>query len=360
MDHTALTNKQLYNKLSEYVVDEFFAGDSSLKRIDYGPLEIYCFSICFWVSATDYRGQIGVYVKIPKIILYNKENERIMPLSDDDRKLAEDEYRSLVHLSRYWHNDDMNVRFVMPLGFLKEYNAIITERFFAKHFFEMFRQFDLKRRFNKKPDATHHVLSRLGTALSRFHQTSIRECRFNVESTIMKMESCCSQLKSFGIDAEFIDNIESKIKKMNSCKLYTHHANTLKGFDVRQVFIDKEGSVFLLDPGKMKSDYKEMDLARFIATCRILYWGSILFFLRISPDPSYEESFLEAYYGSNKRPVKVLSILTIKELLKHWRMAYTVIGIKSWPSPIKEFLKKTYIDPFYKRQINAELAELEI
>ena len=355
-----LTNKQVHNKLIEYVSDIFFAGYRSLVGINCGPLEINCFSICFWVNLTGKEGLRGIYVKIPKIVLYKKENQNIMPLSNDDRELAEDEYRSLVHLSRYWHNDDINVRFVKPLGFLKKYNAIITERFYAKHFFKMFRQFDLKRRFNKKPDATHHVMSRLGKALSRFHQTSIRECKFDVESILIKMESCCSQLKSFGLAPEFFDNIISKLRTLHSLEIYTHHTNTLKGFDVRQVFIDKDGIVFILDPGKMKTDYKEMDLARFIVTCRILYWGSMLFFLRMSPDKSYEESFIQAYYGSNKKPDKVLCLLIIKELLKHWRMAYTVLGLKQWPSLINEFLKKTYIDPFYKWQINAELANLEI
>jgi len=103
-----------------------------------------------------------------------------------------------------------------------------------------------------------------------------------------------------------------------------------------------------------------MDLARFIVTCRILYWGSILLFLRITPNPSYEESFLNSYYGNNKRPLKVLSILIIKEFIKHWRMAHTVLEMKSWPSPIKNFLKKNYIDPFYKSQINTEIPKLGI
>ena len=344
----------------EYVVNEFFASNNSFEKINSGSLEINYFSICFWVNGVHHSGQIGVYVKIPKIILYKKEDKKILPLSDEDRKLAEDEYHSLVHLSKHWPNDALGVRFIKPLGFVKEYNAIITERFYANHFFKMYRKFDLKKRFNKKPDITHHVLSRLGTALSRFHQKSKRECRFNIRSTIIKMESCCSKLKAFGVSEKFINTIIFKLRTLKDIEISTHHTNTLKGFDVRQVFIDKEDSVFLLDPGKMKTDYKEMDLARFIATCRILYWGSMLFFLRMCPDKSYEESFVQAYYGGNEKPDKVLCLLTIKELLKHWRMAYIVIRIKSWPAPIKGILKKTYIDPFYKGQINAELAKLEI
>lgn len=360
MDYALLTNKQLYDKLSKYVADKFIAEDSSLKRIDYGPLEINCFSICFWVNAISREGRRGVYVKIPKIILYRRENEKIMPLSDEDRTLAEDEYCSLVHLSRYWCNDDIRVRFVKQLGFLKEYNAIITERFYAEHFFKIYRQFDLKSRLNKRSDYIHLIMSRLGKALSKFHQTSIKECRFNAASVLVKVENCCSQLKTFGVSPDFIDSTVLGLRKLEGRKIDTHHTNTLKGFDVRQVFVDNDDNIFMLDPGKMKTDYKEMDLARFIVTCRILYWGSILFFLRMSPDISYEESFIRAYYGNNKVQDKVLCLLIIKELLKHWRMAYVVLGLKQWPSLIKNFLKKTYIDPFYKKQISVELANLEI
>jgi len=360
MGKTALTNKQLYEQLSQSVGHTFLSGDSSSEGIEYGPMQINYFSICFWANVTDNGEKKGVYVKIPKVILFQKENDKIMPFCHEDRELAEDEYHSLVHLLDHWNNDDINVRFVKPLGFIEEYNAIVTKRFYAKHFFKMYRRVDLKRRFIKETNSIHNVMSRLGQALSRFHQTSIRECKFNVDSILSKMEGCCSQLESLGIDRGTVDHITCKLRALHSLEIYTHHTNTLKGFDVRQIFVDTDGIVFILDPGKIKTDYKEMDLARFIATCRILYWGSMLFFLRMSPDKSYEENFVRAYYGGNIKSNKVLFILTIKELLKHWRMAHTVIRIKSWPSPIKEILKKTYIDPFYKRQINAELAKLEI
>ena len=107
-----LTNKQIYNELSEYVADELLAGNSAVENIEFGPLEVNYFSFCFWANATFDSGQQGMYVKIPKIILYNKENRQIMPLSSQDRKLAEDEYRSLVHLAKHWPNNEFEVHFV--------------------------------------------------------------------------------------------------------------------------------------------------------------------------------------------------------------------------------------------------------
>jgi len=58
-----------------------------VENIEFGPLEVNYFSICFWINATIDTVQKGVYVKIPKFILYNKGYEQIMPLTNYDRQL---------------------------------------------------------------------------------------------------------------------------------------------------------------------------------------------------------------------------------------------------------------------------------
>ena len=359
MGNSDHSNSQIQKEIFQRVTRELQSDYGVLTNVVCGPLEINCFSVCFWLTFVGKMGLKGVYVKIPKIILYNKENEKIIPFSYEEKKLAEQEYDSLVHLSQHWKSEDIRVQFVKQLGFIEKYNAIVTERFYAKHFFQVFRQRDLKRRIGKDPDVVHDVMSRLGMALSRFHQTSVRECTFNSKNVILKMRNICSELKSFGIEENLIDSILHRLSDFNTLERRTYDVCTLKGFDVRQVFVDEDGAVFLLDPGKMKTDYREMDLARFIATCRILYWGSIFFLFRLSPHYSYEKSFIDAYYGDNKRDDSILFLLTVKELLKHWRMAYSVLGFKQWPVPVKLFIRKIYIDPFYKVQIFGELDKLE-
>jgi len=357
---TVPTNKELHDELSQYVARRFlpdYGGSSS--RIVCSPLEVNCFSICFSLDVCDVDGQRGIYVKIPKMILYRKDKEHIMPLADADRQLAKDEYRSLTHLSLHWRCDDMDVRFVKPLGFLADYNAIITERIYARHFFKVLRRCDLGL-IRKGADPASNVMTRLGKALATFHNTSLTECRFDMEPVVAKMIVCCRDLKSYGGAPGFVDQTMSRLRTLRDFRASTGRTNTLKGFDVRQVFIDDDDAVYLLDPGKMTLDYQDVDVARFIVTCRILYWGSMFFFMRTRPDTSYEGSFRRSYYGrSEERAERVLSLLIVKELLKHWRMAYVVMEAKGWPSPTRGLLGKTYIDPFYKAQIGAELSVLE-
>ena len=80
--------------------------------------------------------------------------------------------------------------------------------------------------------------------------------------------------------------------------------------------------LFLLDPGRLKSACHEADLARFIITYRILYWGSKLFFLRLVPSLEAEKAFYDAYYQSTNQSSSVLqNYFLMKEQIKHWHTA---------------------------------------
>jgi hypothetical protein len=358
------SNQQIYEKLSRLAVEQFLVTDRSaqnIKRIDYGPLEINDFSICFGITAIEEAGLKGIYVKIPKVDLYKKDNREIMPLTEEDRRFGEEEYQSLMYLSQLWRTEELDIRVVRPLGRLQEYNAIVTERVYAKDILHTFRRWDLFKRLrsDNQKDPLPNILFNLGVTLFSLHKNSMKEGTFKAEKTLLKIEHYCGQLKSFGIDSDFIDMILARIRMSKGYTASTQVTKTFKGLDIRNILIDGQGKIFILDPGKMKDDCKEADIARFVVTCRILYWGKVLFFLRLHPNVSYEESFVQGYYREQKKSANVLSILIIKELIKHWYLAHIALQLKGWPTPLKHFLKRTYIDPFYRKQISSEVANLE-
>ena len=348
-----LTNDQIHKNLSEYIIKNYFLNSDNIET---GPWEVNCFSICFWINATVESKQRGIYVKIPKVIFYNKDNESIMPLSEEDKNLAEDEYRSLQYLGKYWLDNE--TQFIKPINFLKEYNAIITERIYGDHFFKILKKSDLKRRFYYPSTSSSNILKRLAKSLSKFHQLSMIPCKFNFDEYFLKIEKYAIELQSFGVPKHYLDNLFSRLDKAKDWNLDSYQTKTLKGLDVRQVFISGRRDIFILDPGKMKKDYIEADLARFLTTCKILYWGTFYIFLRLSPSHYFAESFIRSYSGNHKLSGRLLNILIIKELLKLWKMAHLITGVRSWPLPIKKTLRRIYIDPFYKGQINIELTTL--
>lgn len=354
-------NNEVYKKLCGIVTEQFLSGSGVKGDIRFGQLEINDFSICFGISVNGASDSKGLYVKIPKSDLFLKEHRTILPLTDADRKFGEAEYSSLVCLSKFWQSEDIGVSFVTPLGFLKDYNAIVTRRIFAGDIFKVFRKYDLlgKLHIGRHNNPMHDFLFRIGMALSRFHKTALTECTFTMEEAIKKIEYYCSQLRSFRVNNKLLDDILRGIRCLKGYRVTTHVTKTLKGLDVRNILTDNSGHVYILDPGKLKEDYREMDLARFIVTCRILYWGGLFFILGLCPDHSYEDNFLKGYYGIDEKVSKIHIVLIIKELLKHWCMAYTVLHLKPWHNAIKGFLRHTYIDPFYKSQIKSEFINLE-
>lgn len=343
-------------------VEATITEDGQRQRIiECGPLEVNGFSICFWATLMGPAGRKQLYVKVPKVIFHEKEKANFGSFSAEDVKLAEDEYQSLSYLSHHWDGTDIDVRFVTPLGFIKEFNAIITERVMARHLFRQYRKCDLSRRLlgPSRLDPTKEAMSRLGEALARFHKRSRGGVVSDGDTILKKMQSYVLKLRDFGVNAAYLDDIVQRLSGLRDVRLTTQRAVNLKGIDIRQVFIDQNNGLYLLDPGKMKDGFREIDLARFLVTCKILYWGSSAILFRLTPSPDYEESFLSAYRQSNDICEITLGILIVKELFKHWIMAHASLERRRWPQAWKVFLTKVYMDRFYQHQISVELAKWE-
>ena len=343
-------------------VEATIAADGPHQRIvECGPLEVNGFSICFWATLIGPAGVKQVYVKVPKVIFHEKEKAIIGSFSAEDVELAEDEYESLSYLSRHWGNTNIDVQFVTPLGFIKEFNAIITERIKGRHFFHQYRKSDLFRRLlgPSRSDPVQEAMSRLGEALAQFHKRSHGVVACNVENILEKIQSYLLKLRDFGVDGTYLDGIVQRFRGLRELRFSSRRAVNLKGIDIRQVFIDQDNRLYLLDPGKMKDGFREVDLARFLVTCRILYWGSSAILFRLTPSTDYEENFLSAYRQSNDISEIGLGILIIKELFKHWVMAHTSLKKRRWPRAYKMLLNKVYMDRFYRHQISVELSRWE-
>ena len=358
---TLRDDREIYDGLLSSVEATLAAYGQRHRITECGPIEVNCFSICFWATLRGPTGVKKVYVKVPKVIFYDKERETLGPLSREDIRLAEDEYESLVYLSRHWDGADASVTFVKPLAFIREFNAIITERVIAKHFFRQYRNSDLSRRLRApgRTDPVPEAMSRLGETLARFHKKSGGRVLGDAERIMEKMQGYVLELRGYGVDSAFLDDIEGRLNRWKDFSFTSQRAMNLKGLDVRQVFINEHNGLYLLDPGKLNDGYREVDLARFVVTCRILYWGSAAILFRISPHTRYEASFLEAYARVNGISEEALGILIVKEFLKHWRMAHVSLSRRRWPRTQEFLLKKLYLDPFYKRQLSVELSKWE-
>lgn len=360
------TNDEVHKRLSDIVINEFFKDFLINKsKIKIGQLEINDYSICFQISADSRNKKKAVYVKIPKRHIHKEKVKNIMPLSQYDIVFANDEYHSLQEMEKKWNSKDAKIIFIKPLGFINEFNAIVTEQFHGEDIFKKFRQFDLSGKFflGKQKDAFHEIMKEIGVTLAQYHKRTQGQSDYVLDDDVVKIRKYNDVLKKFGCPGKTILEINRTLNSrfgQNRFFVPVKSVGIFKGFDIRNILINKHtNQVCFLDPGKIKIKVPETDLARFILTCRILYWGSLLFFLKLSPNKRYEQSFLEGYNRINPINNKRLRLFILKEYMKHWVMANRVLKLKSWPKFFKTIIKYLYIDSYYKNCIHKELALLK-
>ncbi|HRR39872.1 MAG TPA: hypothetical protein P5244_01435 [Syntrophales bacterium] len=332
-----------------------------MARCTAGKLEKNDFSICFPLDLYDVNGRTkkrSLYVKIPKDDLYKRREREIMPLTDRDRTSGRKEYESLLFLNSIEKTWGDGLEFVKPVLFFDDYNAIVTERVFGRDLLIPFRKEVLKDRILHLQCGTfiRDSLFLLGRVVSAYHRRTQREISPDWGKVFEKIEKYGTLLKNYSSADDLPVLFQGLRRSMEEAIPRSVTVKTLKGLDVRNVLIDEAGGMVVLDPGRMKDDCPEADLARFIVTCRIIFWGSMWFFIRLTPDAAYEGSFLEGYksYGG-KFDQKLLRVHIIKELAKHWYLAHVALDLKNWSYVLKKMLRAIYINPFYKFQLMKEV-----
>jgi hypothetical protein len=352
-------NRAVQQSLARLVIEGITGQPSDTANATVGPLVTNHFSFMFFVEAHTTEDTQKVFVKIPKEDL-RKRPKSILPTSPADRRMANDEVRSLRSLADHWQSEDLGVTWVRLRAFIPQYNAVVTDAVEGDEAFAVFRRLDQHRRLGSKKDPSRlrEVMARLGTALARFHQRSAQSRIFRVDETLPKLERYCRELGS-SVRGPRPGHAIQVLNSIADVEINAVEVPTLKGIDIRNVLLDKQDKLFLLDPGRMKRTCREADLARFIMTYRILYWGSRLFLLGLQPDQRAEQSFLQAYYSDAAPPSpKLLSFFLIKEQIKHWHTAIDSLHLLPWPMPLKRLVAATYINPFYDRQLAREMKQV--
>ena len=348
---------ELTRELGGVVAASYLTPRTGRGAVDVGPLQVNYFSAVFPVTATGPEGTAGAFVKIPKCDLRRTGGD-LLTFTPDDRRMAEDEFHSLETLAAEWQAPNLRVAFVRPLGFIAEANAVVTERAVAADACEVFRRWDLRRRLGsaEAAESLADALGRIGAALRRFHDRFARPGVVDREALAAKLSRYASAIAGKSGGGAFWRRVIHQIGQLERGSVEAPVVPTLKGFDVRNVLIDGHGAIFLLDPGRMKTSCPEADLARFVMTYRILHWGSPWHLLRLTPDPRAEARFLGGYYGPDARVGNLLALQMVKEVLKHWHTARESLRMKRWPAPVARAVRTVYVDPFYRRQLETELA----
>jgi hypothetical protein len=352
-------NEAVRQVLGDLVERSCFPKGDPVRR---NPWAILDFSSCFSMERTSSGSREGIFVKVPKA---DVGRPNVLPATEEDRSLAMHEYESLRYLERHWVAPDLAVSYVQPIAFYKKHNAIVTRRAYGWDVLGPFRNAGLRRRLlsTVDEDDMHQRLYRLGAALRIFHDKALGAEGFKGEAfearrVLVKIDRAADRLGAYGIDRELLSGHLARLHRWWDFRTTQTPTMTLKGLDIRNALMDGDDRIFLLDPGRLKKDFVSADLGRLLITCRILYWGSLWFFFRLHPGPSYEQALLRGY-GHEQQPGPVLCLYLLKELYKQWAMAHFALSLKRVPETVMRLLRTYYIDPFYRKQITVQLEQLE-
>ena len=287
----------------------------------------------------------GIYIKIPKTSITKTDPTQT---DNSDRVLATNEYKSLVHLQSNWKTTQ-TAQYITPLGFFPEHNAIITARFKGLDFYQEVVKSDISYKISLGTIKFKYadLFEQIGIALKDFHENEIEEDIFDKQKFTEKLRNISNVISKNQANTNFLSSL---LKKLENAQYpsRTSFTYTIKGLDLRNILISEDRKLGFLDPGKLKREPVNADTARFITTCLILYWGKLPFFIKWLPNKTILDRFNKGYFKQSTVD-RLTQFHIIKELLKHWKMAYHATDLKKWPKPLKSVIKKFYIDRFYKK-----------
>lgn len=361
--HNPASDFEIQKLIGESVAKDILGSINDISSVSIGALSKNYYSYTFSLKVMAQTGEKNVFVKIPKADFLGISSN-ILPISSRDRLMAREEELSLRLLEKKWVSDEQNVQWVTLCGTIAEYNVLVTDRVFAKDATSVLRRLDLRRRiglslFCKEAISLEKVMARIGSSLRSFHHSGASPSVFCLQKELKKFEFYCREIRQK--TGNFLPNrVLQELNLMNDVRCPSVNVPTLKGLDVRNVLIDPDQGIYLLDPGKIKMNYPEADVARFLMTYRILYWGSLWLLPFRQPDSKAEEVFLRSYYpvGSGAS-ILLLNLFLLKEQLKHWHTALDSVKKRPWPTALKRFAQWIYVNPFYSRQIAKQLTALK-
>ncbi len=302
-----------------------------------------------------------IYCKIPKA---NWKISTVDGILREDyeasKEMAEAEFHSLSCLHADFEGcPDRSLRVINPLGYLPEYNAIVTEGVErCAEIFELLRPWGNTTRINGE---TLRFLRKIGKWLGYLHAAGTekdpngftRQASFSDQ--ISEMQNTADEAACMGLAGrlpEYIDKLSSKIRHNPSGR----HTLTVEGFELRN-FITDGGAVFFLDPGHIRTGPAYEDLARFTASLSLLYWGKINFLRDYRNEEAFISSFVESYEDECGRVERdVLNIYLAKQFIKLWIDGIKVLQFKNYGKPLQRIINRFYMERFFSRRLDKILS----
>ena len=292
----------------------------------------------------------SVFVKIPKADRYQTDVALVVK---DSRALesAITEFEGFEQLHRIG-NWPVGCASVRPLEYVSSFNSILTEYVPSEDLFRQCRRAAVLG-MGQAAGAVHLSLRRCGAWLRHF-QRAHEDCAprlFDSGELLADIRDWATEIKDLCIRPALVDSVLDRL---------VHHpwrkelatARTCEGFEVRNIIVDASGTIRLVDPGKLSLSSGLKDVAHFLASLTMLYWGTPALWLGVLLSRPYRQAFLDGWgQQDNTADPAVIAWFETWEWFRQWLEAYRVVAQKPYSATVRRLLRAGYVDAFFLNRI---------
>ena len=306
-----------------------------------GHVELDYWSLTFPIQCRGPGGDQLYFVKIPKSGALTNMPDAVP--DDDSRNQGRAEFETLRVLWSFAQGHGLTA--VRPLAYLDQTNAILTDFVSAIELHDICRWAALGSRRNRA--RASESLTAAGAWLRIFHdshEAGSPDVELDIKAELL---SRFERLNERAARPHLVRAIWDQLCAVPLHPGATRTVASLPEFEVRNVMVGTDG-IYPVDTGEPRPRPPEADVARFVVSIAMIFWGSPLFLLRGHADVGLVRAFLDGYgrpdFGSKALDRWMLGL----EWLRQWQDAYFVVDrVKSYPTALRQFVAWLYIDtPF--------------
>jgi hypothetical protein len=250
-----------------------------------------------------------------------------------DLDLAQQEYTALVELAKTWPRGD--VSYVEPRFFDATRGMLVFDYLEGQDLYT--RQLPLSLVFRAPSNPVLSGLRRVGSALALYHARTTIAAQFDYARVLAKIEQ-----RSQALGVRLPGSLASIARGHSSIVV-----PGIKGFEFRNARIGAD-RIWFFDPGRLRQEPAEADVARFLVSLRLCGWGTPYFSLPIRTG-ALVEAFIHAYRNGHPLNEQALDLFILKEVLWNWREFRDVLATKTALPVFSALMTKLYLDYPFRR-----------
>jgi len=189
---------------------------------------------------------------------------------------------------------------------------------------------------NGKPAGFKQILRRVAHALAGYHGATARSGPVDVARMVTKLQEKTRQL-----------GVSSPAAWSLSLRQQSRLVPGIRGFEIRNM-LSAGTKILLFDPGRLRLEPPEADLARFLVSLRLIAWGTSLFVVGLKTR-WIEAAFLDAYRESHPIDEDWLRFLVTREVLWNWETSREALAVRPWPGYLRSLVRAAYLEPGFRR-----------